>query len=348
MYPDRVEKRGVAKRAGIIEVAELAGVSRQTVTRAMNDMPGISAETKKRVLEAAEQLRYRPSRFGRELVQQSTRSLGLVVSDLANPYFSELASEVAKVAIANEWSLVVMEKHPGPESGKEELRALADQVDAAIAYADLAAPDIDSVFGSLPLVLLDTAEQTLDALSPAHPRSALTIDLKPGLGQAIDHLVAGGRSRISLVDIHYPKGESVRSSVYTRLMRERGLEPHVITIESKDDDLAVGRCAVEIALRAPTPPDAIIAFNDLSAFGILKELKVHGVSVPDTCAVVGIDGLRIGVYVEPELTTLRLDFAAFAQLAFDCVVQMTNAPVSKPLPQIRKHAAHQLVVRQST
>ncbi|MEV4937420.1 LacI family DNA-binding transcriptional regulator [Streptomyces zaomyceticus] len=343
-----MEKRVAAKRASIIEVAELAGVSRQTVTRAMNDMPGISAETKKRVLEAAEKLRYRPSRFGRELVQQSTRSLGLVVSDLANPYFSELASEVAKISAANGWSLIVMEKHPGPEAGKRELRALAGQVDAVIAYADLTAPDIDSVFGSLPLVLLDTFEQTLDALSPAHPRSALSIDLEPGLAQAIDHLVAGGRSRISLVDIAYPMGKSVRNAVYTRLMHERGLEPHVITIESKDDDLSVGRCAVEIALDAPDPPDAIIAFNDLSAFGALKELKVRGVSVPDTCAVVGIDGLKIGAFVEPELTTLRLDFAAFVQMAFDSVTQMYNAPADGPLPQIRKYAAHELVIRKST
>ncbi|MET9735943.1 LacI family DNA-binding transcriptional regulator [Streptomyces sp. NPDC006458] len=342
-----MEKQGAAKRVGIVEVAEIAGVSRQTVTRAMNDMPGISAETKKRVLEAAERLRYRPSRFGRELVQQSTRSLGLVVSDLANPYFSEFASEVAKVAIANQWTLVVMEKHPGPESGKEELRALAGQVDAAIAYADLPPKDIDSVFGSLPLVLLDTAERTLDALSPSYPRSALTIDLAPGLAQAIDHLVARGRSRISLVDITYPKGESVRSRVYTALMRDRGLDPHVVTVASMDDDLSVGRCAAEIALNAPAPPDAVIAFNDLSALGVLKELRDRGVSVPETCAVVGIDGLKIGVFVEPELTTLRLDFAAFAQMAFDSVVQMSNAPASGPLLQIRKYAAHELVVRKS-
>jgi DNA-binding LacI/PurR family transcriptional regulator len=347
MYSDRVENRGAAKRAGIIEVAELAGVSRQTVTRAMNDMPGISAETKKRVLEAAERLRYRPSRFGRELVQQSTRSLGLVVSDLANPYFSELASAVSKIAIANDWTLVVMEKHPGPESGKEELRALAGQVDAAIAYADLAPQDIDSVFGSLPLVLMDTAERTLDALSPSYPRSALTIDLEPGLAQAIDHLAARGRSRIFLIDITYPQGESVRSAVYESLMRDRGLEPHVITVESMDDDLSVGRCAVGIALNAPIPPDAIIAFNDLSAFGVLKELRVRGIGVPDACAVVGIDGLKIGVFVEPELTTLRLDFAAFAQMAFDCVVQMYHAPASGPLPQIRRYAAHELVIRES-
>ncbi|GHE26296.1 LacI family transcriptional regulator [Kitasatospora indigofera] len=340
-------KRGETKRAGIIEVAELAGVSRQTVTRAMNDMPGISAQTKRRVLEAAEQLRYRPSRFGRELVQQSARSLGLIVSDLANPYFSELASEFAKIAAANQWALVIIEKHPGPDTGWEQLRTLVGQVDAAIAYTDLAPHDIDRIFGSLPLVLLDAAERTLNALSPSRPRSAVNIDLAPGLAAVLDHLVGSGRSRIALVDIRYPTDESVRRETFARLVRDRGREPVVIEVEAGDDDLLVGRRAVQIAFDAPHPPDAIIAFNDMSAFGVLKELRVRDLAVPEACAVVGIDGLKIGVFVEPELTTLRLDFAAFAQLAFDEVVNMCATAPGAPQPPIRRHVSHELVVRQS-
>ncbi|MEV4937401.1 LacI family DNA-binding transcriptional regulator [Streptomyces zaomyceticus] len=339
-------RRG-SRRIGIVEVAQLAGVSRQTVTRAMNDMPGISAETKKRVLEAAETLRYRPSRFGRELVQQSTRSLGLVVSDIANPYFSELASHMAKIATANGWGLVVMEKPPGPETGRGELRSLAGQVDAVIAYMDLAPHDIDSVFGNLPLVLLDTSEQTLAALSSSRPRGAVNIDIEPGLADAVDHLLACGRSRIALVDIMYSADESLRCDIYRNLMRERGREPVVIRVEAGDNDLQVGRRAVETAFSSPEPPDAIIAFNDMSAFGVMKELRTRGLSVPDSCGVIGIDGLGIGLYVEPELTTLQLDFAAFAQMAFDEAVRMHAAGLDTPLIQVRKRVSHELVVRQS-
>ncbi len=345
MYSDPVSKRGEAKRAGILEVAELAGVSRQTVTRAMNDMPGISAETKQRVLAAAERLRYTPSRFGRGLVQQSTRSVGLIVSDLSNPYFSELASEVAKIATANHWALVIMENQPGIEVGKDELRALAGQVDAVIGYTDLGPQDIDLVFGSLPLVLLDTAEQTLDALSPSRPRSALNIDLGPGLAAAVDYLVTSGRSRIALVDIKFPTEDSVRSDIYRRVMRDRGLTPDVIDVEYRGDDLLTGRQAVRIALGRPAPPDAVIAFNDMTAFGVLKELRVRGVTVPESCAVVGVDGLKIGVFVEPELTTLQLDFTAVARLAFDEVLKMHAADA--PLTQTRIRVCHELVVRQS-
>ncbi|MFC7616174.1 LacI family DNA-binding transcriptional regulator [Actinokineospora soli] len=330
-----------------MEVARLAGVSRQTVTRAMNDMSGISPETKEKVLAAAEQLRYRPSRFGRELVQQSTRSLGLVISDLANAYFSELASEVAKVVAQHGWTLIVKEKHPGPDTGLDELRSFAGQVDAAIAYTDLAPHDIDAVFGNVPLVLLDAAERTLDALSPSRPRSAVNIDIEAGLAKAVDHLISTGRSTIALVDIDYPSAGSTRADSYTRLMRARGLEPRVVRVEALDDDLHIGRRAVETALAAPEVPDAIIAFNDMSAFGVLKELRVRGVPVPDECAVVGIDGLRFGVFVEPELTTLRLDFAEFANHAFAEILRMSAASADTPLPHVRKKVFHELVVRQS-
>ncbi|MFZ3468752.1 substrate-binding domain-containing protein [Streptomyces sp. 2.9] len=227
------------------------------------------------------------------------------------------------------------------------MRALVGQVDAVIAYADLSPQDIDSVFGTLPLVLLDAAEQTLDALSPSLPRSAVNIDLEPGLAQVIDHLRAAGRSRIALMDITYPPVESARSEVYTRLMCERGLDPAVIAVETVDDDLLAGRRAVEIVRDAPDPPDAIIAFNDMSAFGALKELRVRGVAVPQSCAVVGIDGLKIGVFVEPELTTLRLDFTAFAHMAFDEVVRLCADAAHGVLPQVRKHVSHELVLRES-
>ncbi|MFZ3550444.1 substrate-binding domain-containing protein [Streptomyces sp. 4.24] len=163
----------------------------------------------------------------------------------------------------------------------------------------------------------------------------------------MDHLRAAGRSRIALMDITYPPVESARSEVYTRLMCERGLDPAVIAVETVDDDLLAGRRAVEIVRDAPDPPDAIIAFNDMSAFGALKELRVRGVAVPQSCAVVGIDGLKIGVFVEPELTTLRLDFTAFAHMAFDEVVRLCADAAHGVLPQVRKHVSHELVLRES-
>ena len=85
-----------ARRATIIDVAARAGVSRQTVSRAMNDLPGISAATRDRVLAAAKELNYRPSRFGRGLVEQGPPTLGLVVGSLSNSYYAELGAAVVR------------------------------------------------------------------------------------------------------------------------------------------------------------------------------------------------------------------------------------------------------------
>src|SRR5699024_7828145 len=86
----------MSRRATIIDVAQRAGVSRQTVSRAMNDLPGISAGTREKVLAAAQELNYRPSRFGRGLVEQGPVTLGLVVEDLSNAYFAELGAAVVR------------------------------------------------------------------------------------------------------------------------------------------------------------------------------------------------------------------------------------------------------------
>ncbi|MGX9901364.1 LacI family DNA-binding transcriptional regulator [Arthrobacter sp. SA17] len=114
------------RRAGIVDVAKVAGVSRQTVTRAMNDMPGISETTKSRVLDAAKALRYRPSRYGRGLVKKGTPILGLVVYDLTNTFYAEMASSVVEAASKHGWTVLVTEWARG---GDQILVELAQQVD---------------------------------------------------------------------------------------------------------------------------------------------------------------------------------------------------------------------------
>ncbi|HYI60142.1 MAG TPA: LacI family DNA-binding transcriptional regulator, partial [Microlunatus sp.] len=122
--------------ATINDVAAAAGVSRQTVTRAMNAMPGISPETRDRVLVAARELSYRPSRFGRGLVKADHRMLGLVLDDLTNPFYPQLASAVTGAAAAAGWNVVLTDMTHAAD--RETLLAdLAHQVDAVIGYVRL-------------------------------------------------------------------------------------------------------------------------------------------------------------------------------------------------------------------
>ncbi|MDQ0925936.1 DNA-binding LacI/PurR family transcriptional regulator [Pseudarthrobacter sp. W1I19] len=126
------------RRATILDVAAAAGVSRQTVTRAMNDMPGISPATRERVQQLAADLGYTPSRFAKGLVQGARISLGLAIPDLTNPYFPAFASSVVEEATQRGWNVVVDDFGHGSGSALDAVARLAPQVDA-----------VDRISGSL-------------------------------------------------------------------------------------------------------------------------------------------------------------------------------------------------------
>ena len=178
--------------ATINDVAAAAGVSRQTVTRAMNAMPGISAETRDRVLAAARELSYRPSRFGRGLVKADHRMLGLVLDDLTNPFYPQLASAVTGAAAAAGWNVVLTDMTHAAD--RETLLAdLSRQVDAVIGYLRLD-PDIQSrLFAGVPVVEIDPTRR-----QPLH--GAVTFDLRPAMRDLVRHLAGQGVRRPLMVD----------------------------------------------------------------------------------------------------------------------------------------------------
>ena len=178
------------RRAGIMDVAARAGVSRQTVTRAMNDMDGINQATKQRVLEAARELHYRPSRFGRGLVTQGTPTLGLVIVDLTNSFWAELASCVLDEASERGWTVLIAESSHDVRAAIAEL---LEHVDAVFGLIDLPEDELDSTFGPLPLVLFDAI--------PLESRHAgIRLDFAAAMDDAVAHLRDRGRRHIAMLD----------------------------------------------------------------------------------------------------------------------------------------------------
>lgn len=131
------------RRETIHEVARSAGVSRQTVSRALNDHDGIDDSTKQRVLNAALELGYRPSRFARGLVRQDTTTVGLVIPDLLNPYFTEVAAAALEAARARGWHVVVYDHADSAEEELGTLQVIGSQVDAVVGYFSRPEQEID-------------------------------------------------------------------------------------------------------------------------------------------------------------------------------------------------------------
>jgi len=296
------------RRATIDDVARAAGVSRQTVSRALNDKGEIGAATKQRVLDAALELGYRPSRFARGLVRQDTITVGLVIPDLLNPFFTEVAAAALEAARGRGWHVVVYDTGDRVEEERGTLEVIASQVDAVVGYLSLREDEIGKLTRGLPVVLIDREQH-------AERFSAIRIDGEEGVHAAIRHLVESGHRRIGMLD-HAARSEpSIRHNWFVAAMTACGLD--ATTMSRADQSVEGGESALKELLAAHPDVTAVFTFNDIIAIGALRAARRLGRQVPRDLAVIGFDGLQLGTLVEPPLSTVALDTRELGALAVE-------------------------------
>jgi len=328
-----------ARSATIIDVARAAGISRQTVTRALNDMPDVSASTRDRVLDAARRLNYRPNRAAQGLVRGREIAIGFVVSDLRNPYYPELASELTRLAAERGWGVMLCDLGPDRADARRRLETVVHRVDAVVGH--VAGGAWAGLLASMPTVIFDG-----EATGPG--QVAITIDYRPGIQAALDHLVAGGRTNIAMVDsatssLSAPSG---RRLIYREYLRDHELVWSPASEIAGADTHQGGIDAAQRLVDQYPAIDSALIFNDVMALGALKGFERAGREVPGDVAVVGIDGLDIGTLVTPELTSVALDKTELARYAIQLVDELLTGadPDAAPTPRT---ITHTLMVRES-
>jgi DNA-binding LacI/PurR family transcriptional regulator len=326
----------LAKRATILDVAAAAGVSRQTVTRAMNDMPGIKQETRERVQETARELGYTPSRYAKGLVQGARTSVGLAIPDLTNPYFPAFASSVVEMATLRGWNVVMDDFGHGSGSSLDAVERLAPHVDAVIGYLGPHAAAAQSLLGHRPVVVLD------DPTGLA--AYGISFDYPYAAKLGLEHLAGVARTRIAYLDAGPATLLSARGAAVTHAAAVLGIE---LTVAHADESAEAARVAVEALLAEHPALDGLLVFNDLMAAGALKALATHGRSVPGDCAVIGMDGIPLGLLVTPELTTLSLDLRDVGRAAVDLLAGLLSGDVLPGSAAARRTLRHELVIRES-
>ncbi|MDQ0730410.1 LacI family DNA-binding transcriptional regulator [Arthrobacter sp. B1I2] len=334
MTPRTPSPRG--KRATILDVAAAAGVSRQTVTRAMNDMAGISAETRERVQKLAAEMGYSPSRFARGLVQGARISVGLAIPDLTNPYFPAFASSVVEAATERGWNVVVDDYGHGTGSAADATARLAPQVDALIGYLAPHSDEAQALMGRRPVVALDSPG--------AGTAGGISFDYRHAARLALTHLVSRGCRDIIFLDSDQGGPAGSRSAAAAAVAAEAGIE---LTHCQAHPSAAAARSTVALRAAGVERTDGILAFNDLMAAGALKALREAGTSVPDGCAVIGMDGIPLGELLTPELTTLSLDLRAVGRAAVGLLDGLLTGSIQDRSPEAYLTLQHQLVLRQS-
>ncbi|MDR6559905.1 DNA-binding LacI/PurR family transcriptional regulator [Arthrobacter pascens] len=350
---------GPAKRATILDVAAAAGVSRQTVTRAMNAMPGIRRETRQRVQDVARELGYTPSRFAKGLVQGARTSVGLSIPDLTNPYYPAFASSVVELATQRGWHVVMDDYGHGGATGAESVEHLAPQVDAVIGYLGGATDEAQAVLGRRPLVVLD---------QPAGSASGrISFDYGHAAQAALGHLQARGCRHLAYID--RADSEAGRATVAPGHRGERGHASGsaqevvtargqafarsaaaagvVLAVSVSPESAADARQVTRRLLEEHPRTDGIVVFNDLMAAGALKALAESGRAVPADCAVIGMDGIPLGELLTPELTTLALDLREVGRAAVELLDGLLTGSIEPGGPGSELVLRHRLVLRQS-
>lgn len=287
-------------RVTIDVIATELGVSRQTVSRAMNNAPDISDATRARILEASERMGYKPSRFASNLARSSrSTAIGFVVESFRNPFYSELIAEFLDVATSRHWQVAISSHEGTPDL--ELVGRLADNVDVIVGYLSDPHKDIARAARGTPVVLIDQTSSTRGV-------HGIEIDFDAGIESLIAGLRARGSRRFGLLesqDLGTEYRKSTRRLAYERHADDESARS-VVVCEAGPQSLEAGAHGFDRLMADYPETDTVIAFSDLMAMGALAAAGDSRINVPDDVRVVGIDGLALGQYTRPPLSSLGL------------------------------------------
>jgi LacI family transcriptional regulator/LacI family repressor for deo operon, udp, cdd, tsx, nupC, and nupG len=295
-----------AKRVSIKDIAEAAGVSHPTVSRALRGQGRVAQETRSRILALAEEMGYTPSLVARGLVNQRSYSVGMVVTTIADPFYHDIVRGVEDTALANGYTLYLATTNVDPD---REMQVVANfqghRVDGIIVassrvgarYADLLSET------GVPIVLVNSHADHSNIHSIAH-------DDYGGFGQIVQHVIDRGYGRIAyLGNGRAGRAEQERRRAWRDILSQHGHTPAVSSVGPTGRQLG-GTIGVQSVLDAAAAhwhdlPDAICCYNDTMAIGALKILREQGIRVPQDVALTGVDDIDMSAYTQPSLTTWR-------------------------------------------
>jgi DNA-binding LacI/PurR family transcriptional regulator len=332
------------KRLSIRTVALAAKVSVATVSRTINNVPSVHPEIAKRVWEVIEKLDYYPNTQARALVSGRSRLLGLIVSEITNPFFPELIQGFEDIAVEHGYEILVSSTNYDPKRMSHCIRRMLERKveGVAIMTFGIEEPLLDQLASrKVPLVFID--------VGPDRPGiSVLKVDYQHGISQGVQHLAALGHRGIAFVSgpkrLHSAQS---RLAAFTAAMKESGLPAKETWIVEGDHALEGGITAMNKLLTLTPRPTAVMCSNDMTAIGVLHSLYREGLRAPDDISVLGFDDIHIAEVTTPPLTTIQMSRYELARNAFNALRAQVESTPGKVLQ--REYMIHtELIVRETT
>ena len=307
------------RQLNIGEIARRANVSTATVSRTLNQSGAVRPETARKVWRVAAALNYYPNSHARTLVSGRSRLLGLIVSDITNPFFPELIRSFETLAAQHQYDLILTstDYQTARMTGcvRRMLERKVDGVAIMTSEMDLGLIK-DLARRGVPLVFMDVGR--------VGPRmSHVLIDYANGIRQAVDHVAALGHKRIGFIsgplELHSAR---TRRQAFLDGLRAHRIKPDPKLIREGTHTAEGGREAMSAVLRGGKAPTAVVCSNDWTAIGALHAIDEAGLRVPSDISLVGFDDIPLASFTSPPLTSVRMSAGDVGSTAFDALFRL--------------------------
>jgi len=332
------------QHVSIKDIARAAHVSHPTVSRALSDSPLVNGETAKRIRQIAASLGYRPSAIARSLATKRTKTIGVVVTSIADPFIADVISGVEEAANDHGYSVFLANSNANPDREVKVVHSFHERrVDGILVTA--------SRVGALYVPLLSQLKVPIVLINNQHPDGtdefiySVTIDNIKASTEVMRHLIGLGHKRIAYIgDRGGLQSDNERLAGYRHGLACAGYPFLPDLVVHGDGKPEGGGHAMEQLLALPKPPTAVFCYNDMSALGALRVLHGRGIRVPEDLSLVGFDDLAIASYTSPLLTTVSQPKQQMGRMAMEILIKLLSRVDSKTNIKVEG----ELIIREST
>jgi LacI family transcriptional regulator len=338
-------KRGAAPKIDIRDVATRARVSIATVSRTINYIPTVNPALAARVWKAVSELNYFPNTQARALVSGKSKLLGLIVSEITNPFFPELIHEFEQVAIAHGYEILIGSTNYEPKTMELCARRMLERKVDGVAIMTFGVEEFvleRFIAENVPIIFIDAASRQPHG-------DTLAVDYRAGIHEGVQHLAVLGHRRIGFISgplrLH---SAELRKAAFVECTRQIGLTVNPAWIIEGNHTLDGGRDAMNQVLALKEQPTAIMCSNDLTAIGVQHALFEANLKVPDDFSLIGFDDVHLAEYTIPPLTTVRMSCKDLAQAAVASLISHMQPVPGKTVAPTKTSIPTRLIVRQTT
>ena len=333
-------KQGL-RQPSIKDIARLARVSHPTVSRALQNSPLVNAKTAEKIRKIAKESGYRASAVARGLVTRRTRTIGLVVTTVADPFTSEVVTGIEQTANDHGYCVFLADSNADPDRERKIVQSFAEQrVDGIIVTS--------SRVGALYLPLLSEMMVPIVLVNDQHPGAfvhSVMICNQEGSRAVTEHLVGLGHRRIAYIGDQFGyQSDTERFAGYREALNAAAIPFLPELVVRGDGKPEAAMRAMDELLALKDPPTAVCCYNDMSALGAMRSIHMLGLRVPEDISIAGFDDLFVASYTQPPLTTVRQPMRRMGQLAMENLIKLMSGQES--VVRIKINA--ELIVREST